>query len=656
MIALSFRVGQKTEAVGKSKPNPSNGGQHMRALKLSPVWGRRIGVAVACCFGLSPVVHAQTLSTDDVVVTASRLDGADNPTILLIPDDAPSLTTVGALDQLPGVTAFRNGGAGGSSFLSVRGGEPNFTLVLFDGIRLNDSTNSAGGAFDFSQIDPAFISRLEVDRSTGSAIHGSDALSGVVNILTPSPTNAAARALELSASLQTEGGYALNGLATQKWQGGGASLGAARRDSGSLSDDSTLLRDAALLRLDQSIGTGELRVTAYHAKTDRVAYAEDSGGVLAPAGPILENRETTLNLLGLRYAQPVSETMVLHGAFNVSEQSALSDIPAIPGGVFDPVPARMDDTRLQRWEGQAFLRTTLRPDWRVVAGLGYSEETGRGVGTLDIGFPLPTQFSETRETASAFMETAARLTPKLTVEGAVRYDTNNVSADSATYKVRGRYRVSGSLQLHAGHSTSYKLPSIFATSYPLIANPDLEPETSRNFDTGLILTDDLFGRFEITAHHTQFRKLIDFDPDTFTNVNRQSVSSQGLELMWQRSLSERLEVNSALTLNDVDTSSDQPLRNRPKVSANAHLSYQLSPRWLGYTAWRYASERFSSSVPTGFVRLDSFQTVDVGLMWSPSDDFNVRLDLMNGFDANHTQAVGVRDLKRHLALSITQTL
>jgi iron complex outermembrane receptor protein/vitamin B12 transporter len=622
----------------------------MRNLCLGPFIATGLSVVIGSA------AHAQTTHADTVIVTASRLDWPDDPTVLQIPDDEVSLTTLDALERLPGVTAFRNGGSGGSSFLSVRGGEPNFTLVLFDGIRLNDSTNSAGGAFDFSQIDPAFIGRLEVDRSTGSAIHGSDALSGVVNILTSSPTNAASPALTLSASLQTEGGYAVNGLATQNWQGGGASLGAARRDSGSLSDDSTLLRDAALLRLDQSIGTGELRVTAYHAKTDRVAYAEDSGGVLAPAGPILENRETTLNLLGLRYAQPVSETMVLHGAFNVSEQSALSDIPAIPGGVFDPVPARVDDTKLQRWEGQAFLRTTLRPDWRVVAGVGYSEETGRGVGTLDIGFPLPTQFSETRETASAFMETAARLTPKLTVEGAVRYDTNNVSADSATYKVGGRYRVSGSLQLHAGHSKSYKLPSIFATSYPLIANPDLEPETSRNFDAGLILMDDLIGRFEVTAHHTKFRKLIDFDPDTFTNVNRQSVSSQGLELMWERSLSERLEVSSALTLNHVDTSSDQPLRNRPKVSANAHLSYQLSPRWSGYTAWRYVSGRYSSSVPTGFVRLDDFQAFDVGLIWSPKDKLHLRLDLVNGFNANYTQAVGVRELKRHLALTISQTL
>jgi len=616
----------------------------------------RAAIVSTLLLGLSSAAHAQDFGADTIIVTASRLDIADEDGVLQIPGDALSLATVDSLQQLPGVTAFRNGGAGGSSFLSIRGGEPNFTLVLFDGIRLNDSTNSAGGAFDFSQIDPAFIGRLEVDRSTGSAIHGSDALSGVVNIITPSPTRLDAPALQLRGTVQTEEAYALSGLATQQWQSGGASFGAARRDSGSLTDDSTLQRDSALLRLNQSIGAGELRISTYHAQTDRTAYAEDSGGLLAPTGPILEDTETTLNLLGLRYAQPISDRTLLHSALNVSEQSAISDIPAIPGGVFDAVPARIDDTELRRWEGQTFLRSDVRPDWRVAFGLGYSHETGRGDGILDIGFPLETQFSETRETASGFIETAAQLSPQLTVEGAVRFDANNVSDDRTTYKVGGRYRLSDSLQFRAGHSTSYKLPSIFATSYPLIANPDLDPETFRNFEAGIIFEDDRIGRFDVTGHLTRFRNLIDFDPDTFTNVNRQSVTSRGVSLTWETSLTERIDLNSALTLNDVDTSSNQPLRNRPRVSANSRLAYQISEDWSAHGSWQYASDRFSSSVPTGFVELDEFHKFDFGLSWAPRDSFQLRLDLVNGFDADYSQAVGVMEPDRHLSVTIKQSI
>lgn len=612
-------------------------------------------LATALMLILSSTAHAQNSDSDSIIVTATRLDVSEDEAVLQIPKDALSLSTLEALEGLPGVTTFRNGGAGGSSFLSIRGGEPNFTLVLFDGIRLNDSTNSAGGAFDFSQIDPVFIGRLEIDRGTGSAIHGSDALSGVVNIITPSPTRLDAPSWDLRGTVQTEEAYALSGLATHQWRHGGVSFGAARRDSGSLTDDSTLRRDSALLRLDQSIGEGTLSLSAYHAQTDRTAYAEDSGGTLAPAGPVLEDKETTLKLLGLGIAQPLSGKTVLHAALNVSEQSAFSNIPAIPAGVFDAVPARIDDTELRRWEGQTFLRSEIRPDWRIVFGLGYALETGQGDGILDIGFPLETRFSERREIASGFIETAAQLSPQLNIEGALRFDANNVSDDRTTYKVGARYRLSDSVQLRTGHSISYKLPSVFATSYPLIANPDLEPEISRNFEAGIIVEDDRIGRFEATAHQTRFRNLIDFDPQAFTNVNRKSVSSRGLELMWETSLTERLSLSSALTLSDVDTPSDQPLRNRPKVSAQTHISYQVSPSWLAYTQWQSSSKRFGSSVPTGFIKLDGFQTLDFGLLWSPRETLQLRLDFVNGFDANYSQAVGVREFKRHLSLSLNQS-
>ena len=76
------------------------------------------------------------------------------------------------LRNVAGVHAFDKGGAGGGSYVSIRGGEPNYTLFLLDGAKVNDPTNSQGGAFDLGMLDPAALQTIEVYRGALSAVHG----------------------------------------------------------------------------------------------------------------------------------------------------------------------------------------------------------------------------------------------------------------------------------------------------------------------------------------------------------------------------------------------------------------------------------------------------------------------------------------------------
>ncbi len=76
------------------------------------------------------------------------------------------------------------GGRGGTGSLYMRGADPNYTLVLVDGVRVNDPTNARGGSFDFSALDMADVERVEIARGPYSAVYGGDALAGVINIVT----------------------------------------------------------------------------------------------------------------------------------------------------------------------------------------------------------------------------------------------------------------------------------------------------------------------------------------------------------------------------------------------------------------------------------------------------------------------------------------
>lgn len=171
------------------------------------------------------VAETGSRSLAPVVVTGSRLAGgslaAGAASTIIDRREIEARQPVDAIEllrQIPGMHIDVAGGRGAVSSLYTRGADPNFTTVLVNGVKLNDPSNSRGGSFDFSTLDLDNIERIEVMRGPFSAIHGSDALAGVVNIVT---RRGGARP-DREVALSTGGG---------DFRGGGARRRAARRGS-----------------------------------------------------------------------------------------------------------------------------------------------------------------------------------------------------------------------------------------------------------------------------------------------------------------------------------------------------------------------------------------------------------------------------------------
>ena len=138
-----------------------------------------------------PTVAPTALPPTEIIVTGSRVatppdDLAANVTVLSRADfdvEKPA-RLADLLRRVAGVHIDQVGGRGGTGSLYMRGADPNYTLVLVDGVRVNDPTNARGGSFDFSTFDVADVERVEVARGPYSAVYGGDALAGVVNIVT----------------------------------------------------------------------------------------------------------------------------------------------------------------------------------------------------------------------------------------------------------------------------------------------------------------------------------------------------------------------------------------------------------------------------------------------------------------------------------------
>lgn len=594
-----------------------------------------------------------TLET--INITGNRLGHAQLEEDVIRLEHDVAFDAFAALRALPAVTAFSNGGMGGSSYIAVRGGEPNFTLVLLDGIRVNDPSNTAGGAFDLAQIDPKILNTVHVSKVGGTAIHGPDALAGVIHLETRSPRSEGVPRLQFSGTLQTQDAWSGSLAATTSWTDGGVSGTYAERDTGRLSGPSQLHREIGHIKIEHELGVHRLQFIGLSSQTNRKAFPEDSGGAVFGDSENLERRKTRFRVAGIMHNHRLNGNLDWSTRISANKQTAVSETPALPGGVLPGVPARRDDTTFTRSEATTFFRYEPKVDFALVLGAGHIEEKGRGNGELDLGFTLPTSFVERRSVSSVFLETLWSPALWMDVSSAIRWDSPDGYKSRATGQASLSFNLPRDWIGNIGYASSYKLPSIFATSYPLIANPELTPETGESIEIGVRSNLAGDGYVSIRGYTNWFSDLIDFDPVAFTNVNRARVDSSGIEIALEYNVSDCLSISGRLGRLNIESSGDIPLRSRPKTTAHARIEWQLHDRIVTFATWTKSTSAYSSSIPTGLVRLAGYDRVDIGASVQLSRDWNASLRVSNLGDEEYSFAVGVPEPSVNAAVSVSRS-
>jgi len=254
---------------------------------------------------VSDVYGADTF--DEVIVSGTRLSQAgrivDGSLTIIDKEQIELIQPLSVLDllrRISGIDIMQAGGSVGSQEIFLRGGDPNFTMVLLDGVKVNNSTNSRGGGFDFSQLDPKNIERIEVIHGGLSAVYGSDALAGIINIITISPSS------ELEQSISyTYGG---RGHHTGRYQIGGSlskalnfSLQANLSDSGEQTEGSISKRMSLNGRLyGQLASQTNWQFTGFWSDVSNSSYPDASGGPALAVFPDLATRDNEqYNISGL---------------------------------------------------------------------------------------------------------------------------------------------------------------------------------------------------------------------------------------------------------------------------------------------------------------------------------------------------------------------
>ena len=602
---------------------------------------RGILLAVGILGGAMPAFAAQPTTApptyDETLVVTAALE--EQPE-----EEASSSVTVIGRDEIedrqatsiqellrtvPGVTVARSGSPGKATSVFMRGTESDQTLVLWNGIELNDPFF---GSFDWAFLPTDGVERVEVVRGPASARYGSEAIGGVVQVLTRSAPGT---------SVRLEGGEEsfLRGAVTASAQTGPVHLdvaGHVRRSEG---------------RVDNDFFDGEeLAVRADWAASDTtaiglVARANDSTvGVpydfLGNPSPDRNQERQTRQV-----AVPVTWTS---GPWSVDAQVSHTQTALLFKTPDDPFSG--SDTDADRDGARLVGSYTVREGLWAAAGADWEhEEVTNRPTTPAAGAALE---NATQQTWSTFGQLFWDTGP-VALDLGVRRDDNDAFGAETTLRAAAAAPLGAGFRLRGSYAEGFRAPSLGDLYYPGFGNPDLQPETSESVEMGL---DWVSGsvvpagsaksrtarpgwRLGLTAFSTDLDNLIVFDFVRSLPLNIGRARSRGLELSVERT-GHRLSGRLGATYQEPeDLTTGEQLLRRPKRSASLVVSWR--PAWVpAHASTLSATVEHVGSRPGIGAELDAYTTVGVAASWHLTERIEPTVRVENLLDEDYEEAVG----------------
>lgn len=626
----------------------------------------------ASAFLFTSVTTAQTSAPavpilPETVVTASRLPTSSErtlaPTTIITRADIEAqrpTSIIEILRQVPGLHIDAPSGRGSVSSAYLRGGDPNYTLVLIDGVRANDPTNSRGGSYDFSVLPLDHIERIEVVRGPLSSIYGSDAISGVINIITRSGGAKSEHSLDAAGG---RFGFHRETAATSGPIGRGTyALVASHADDGEPVRGSHFV--SSNLSGSFSLAPSDTTALRFHAllvDADRRSFPDDSGGPSFAVLREVDTRDTREVTAGADFMQEIRPWWNYELKFGLFDRTDEFSSPGVAPGLRDPfgIPPNRSNDDFRRYQATWVNRFQPMAGIRVGAGLEYQRESGRSRGELIVGpASIPTRFDLDRDIGSPFAELELSPVQNLVLQGSIRWDIPHGFDQEVSPRVGAAYTVAATgTTLRTSWGEGFKLPSFFALGNPIVGNPQLRPESSRGHEFGISQTVGKDATVRATYFRSRVADAIDFEEGPPPRlVNRSRVDAEGIEFGSTFRLSPEWTLDTQVTFVQTDIAgTEEQLRNRPKWRGGATLGWRprddvdLSARAL------YVGRVLDSSIPTGDLFLDPFWRVDLTAQWLLTLRWSLYAGIENLLDEPYEEAIGfpVRGIRPLLGTRIT---
>ena len=542
-------------------------------------------------------------------------------------------STIDLLKRVPHIDVSESGNAGGLSFVSIRGGEFNFTLVTLDGIAVNDSTNSRGGGFDFNQIAPAAIERIEIYRGGINTIYGGDAIGGVINIVTKDSASA-------SYSLEFGSQEQLNASASNSFAIGETSnvLGLVSTRNKSDGESAKVNAHQILLKGGYENDSFTLGSVIFFNTTDVSSFTEDSGGKLFADPFIAERRDGEQILWGINTQNILTDQHTLNAKLSWLKREEEIDNPGIENGVFSGIPASFVKSIYERFDMDVFVNSEFLKDYSLVVGVNRRLQDAANDGFIDFGFELPVDYAFSQNISAIYAE--GQFTNKqFSIELSARYDAPDDFDNETSIRLGLSTAITNNAKLFAVFNQGYKLPSFFALAHPLVGNSSLTPERSDNYELGFQFDHEDSYEFSAVYFRNEFDDLIDFNPELFTNVNRNKIETSGVELDFFANISTSARLVMSARYLDIESQEGVTLRKRPRISGDLRAEFDINNITTSLFV-DFRDEIFDSSIPTGNVTLPGYVSFGLSSRVPINENLALTLNFENVLKKRIEDAVG----------------
>lgn len=587
--------------------------------------------AFALLFCLSHPAPAATPAIEPVVVTATRTEIPATEALASVDVIAgdelrrqPAADLGDALRLRTGLEVARLGGPGQQTSLFLRGTESNHVLVLVDGLRINPGTI---GSAAIQNIAPEFVERVEIVKGPRSTLYGSEAIGGVINVITRRGAADGGSVQAGFGDYDTKSASLSAGLSGAR---GDASIGASWLDSdgfptrsGDTTDRGYQNRSfTAAARTDA--GPVELGLRAWHAE----GTSEYSDFFVTPVDQDFENTALALTA-GFAPAEAWDSRLMLGYAVDDLEQNQSPDF-------LDTQRYTVD------WQNDF----AVSDNNRLTAGLLWQDEDA-DAESFGLAYDAKTT---TRQYYLQDQATFGR--HRLLLAGG--YTDHETFGGHATWNAEYGVALGERASVTVAAGTAFRAPD--ATDlYGFGGNPDLQPEESQSYEIRWRQRIGERQTVTVAAFRNDIDELIQFvvtDPETFDGENRnvERARIDGVEAGWRYDGS-AWTARAGVTLQDPrDRTTDSRLLRRAKENATLALARRIRDHELALDLL-YAGERKDFGFPEP-VTLSSYWLANLSARLALTPRWTMLARMENLFDEDYELARGFNTMGRSLFVAL----
>ncbi|MFS8152532.1 ligand-gated channel protein [Vreelandella titanicae] len=624
---------------------------------MSPCLRRTLLASAISSLASSALWAQDAPRLDDMVVTASGFEQqiTNAPASISVVsreelEQGHYQSVTDALRDVPGVTIT---GGGASQDISIRGMPSQYTLILVDGRPQNSRESRPNGSAGFEQdwLPPLqAIERIEVVRGPMSTLYGSDAIGGVINVITRKVAQEWQGNVQLDTVLQEDSDSGDSRQANFYLSGPlvGDRLGLQLYGRASQRDEDNILNGYEDKSLQSLTARFSLAASKNHDFTFEAGITEQEReslmGSSAPSEGCRGGCEDSFNDFTNRHV-----ALTHSGRFDIGSSESFIQRETSEN------PSR--EIEIANTTAKTSLVMPLGAHM-LTLGASYEEESLDDYTTNQIS----DRTNVKQQQWALFIEDEWLLTDTWALTGGIRLDDAENYGSHISPRLYSVWNMTSDWTLKGGVSTGFRSPNLREATADwgqtsrggdVYGNPDLEPETSLNKELALLYANDTGLSGGITLFHNDFKDKItriacpidictdganDYGSDPTYRVNVDEAVTQGAEVSIAAPLNDALALTASYTFTDSEQKSGEyagePLTQLPRHQVSATLNWQASAKLSQWTKVTYRGEE--SQPTTGpsqsSIVAPSYTFVDAGVGYQLNESTQLNAGIYNLFD------------------------